>query len=177
MLPFLVAGGLIAGLGKLIYDVVKDDDSSSSSSGGGGPDEEARKAREQQRKAVRQKLGAELLARTSTDVGSILEAHKGVVTGKAKTPMNPVVQVVVRSAIGYPFPTGGSPAGSASDARGLSMEDLQDLARMEGKESGFDALKKMTSELKYAVTHVKDEKWIERMSSRRDALIALAEKL
>ncbi|EHK64092.1 hypothetical protein [Achromobacter arsenitoxydans] len=189
MLPFLVAGGVIAGLGKLIYDAVKDDGSSSSSSGGGTSDEAVKKAREQARNEQRRRLSAELLAATSADVSAILDAHPGVVTGKAKTPASPanvISSAAIRLAVGFPFPTGGAEssrnsdghqAGGAGDGLSLSMSNLQDLVSMGSKKSGFEGLKKLTSGLAYAEAYRKDGKWIERMSRKRDMLRALAEEL
>lgn len=146
MLPFLVAGGVIAGLGKLIYDAVKDDRAPSSSSSSGDSGDGIGQAREKALNELRGGLRTELLSATSVNVSLLLENHNEVVSGKTK-------------------------------ASAISMSDLRNLAHMEGRESGFNALKRLTSGLEYSEEHRKNAEWIESASRNRDMLRVLAETL
>lgn len=180
MLPLLFAGGLVAGLGKLIYDAVTSDSDSSPSSP--SVDEQAKSAQSQRKKELRSEASKRLLADTETAVTFLLEKHAVLLTGRAKTPAAQVTDAPARTlnpAASWPMPTGvsGSATGSSTDEDVLSMRNLRDLSEARPAKKGFDALKPLTEELTYTQEYLQERKTIAKMRKQRDALRTLAETL
>jgi hypothetical protein len=183
MLPFLLAGGLVAGLGKLLYDALSDDNSSSSSND--SVDAQVKAAQAQRNKEIRRKASRQLLVDTETAVALLLDKHAGLVTGQAKSaPVEPVEDLVhvVNPATSWSFPTGRSgqsredEANSAGDAT-LCIKTLRELGDDPNRKKGFDALKPLTAELAYTHDYLEERKTIAQMRKQRDALRTLAENL
>lgn len=157
MLPFLI-GGLALGFGKLIYDAVTDDSSSSSSSSSRGPSEEDIKAaRANEVRRQRKAMTKELLESTATDVSNLLEMHKDLVKGQAKS-LKATQSVSMGESI-------------------LSEDDLRKAAKSASTASGLDMLTPLTDRLSYRNSHAKEQLKIKRMAAKRDALRELVEGL
>lgn len=187
MLPWLL-GALVVGAGKLIYDAVTDDSSSSSSSSSRGPSEEDIKAaRVNEVGRQRKDMTRELLESTATDVSNLLEMHKDLVKGQAKSlkATQSVSMGALAPQAAWPFSTGSEALLSAlkgaenSPPRDsiLSEDDLRKAARSAGTASGLDMLTPLTDRLSYRNSHAKEQLKIKRMAAKRDALRALVEGL
>lgn len=183
MLPFLLAGGLVAGLGKLIYDALSDDGSTSSSDD--SADAQAKAAQAQRNKEIRRKVSRQLLADTETAVAFLLDKHAVLVTGRTMpVPAEPVEELVLAAnpAGSWSFPTGRTgqsretQASNAGDAA-LSIETLRELCENLDTKRGFDALKPLTAELAYTQDYLEERKTIAQMRKQRNALRTLAETL
>lgn len=177
MLPFLI-GGLALGVGKLIYDAVTDDSSSSSSSYSRGPSEEDIKAaRANEVRRQRNAMTKELLESTATDVSNLLEMHKDLVQGQAKS--------LKETQADWSFATGfeASPKalkGAENSSHGewiLSEDDLRKAAKSASTASGLDMLTPLIARLSYRDSYAKEQLRIKHMAAKRDALREVVEGL
>lgn len=184
MLPFLI-GGLVLGVGKLVYDAVTDTSSSPSSTSSGPSEEEVKEARKNERRRKREAMTKELLESTATNVSNLLEMHKGLVSGQAKSPKSmQSISDVLNPQTAWPFPTGGGSKKESRDdedtqirASVLSEYDLRKATILSSKASGLDILTPLTDGLSYKDSHAKEQLKTKCMATKRDALRELSESL
>lgn len=147
MLPFLL-GGIALVVGKKIYDAVTEDEKVSYYSSNGPTESELRKAREAELNSQREKMTAELISNTTSDINKILHSFKDV--------------VMVES--------------DASNAA-ITKEVLAKFTHLDDASSSLEALALLGVRLAYNDSNNSEEQRLKRLTAQREALKKLAEEI